>query len=115
MLEKVNIKSVVNAVGKLYVYDKVGRLNGHILSVVNVENRTLDFHIHEDSDELFYVIEGSFHLETDKGLIRVDEGEFIIVPKGVRHRPVVKSLAKFLMIELEGTLNKENSGDLYEE
>ena len=115
MLEKVNIKSVVNAVGKLYVYDKVGRLNGHILSVVNVENRTLDFHIHEDSDELFYVIEGSFHLETDEGLIKVDEGEFIIVPKGVRHRPVVKSLTKFLMIELEGTLNKENSGDLYEE
>jgi len=115
MLEKVNIKSVVNAVEKLYVYDKVGRLNGHILSVVNVENRTLDFHIHEDSDELFYVIEGSFHLETDEELIRVDEGEFIIVPKGVRHRPVVKSLTKFLMIELEGTLNKENSGDLYEE
>jgi len=52
MLEKVNIKSVVNAVEKLYVYDKVGRLNGHILSVVNVENRTLDFHIHKDSDEL---------------------------------------------------------------
>ena len=115
MLEKVNIKSVVNAVEKLYVYDKVGRLNGHILSVVNVENRTLDFHIHEDSDELFYVIEGSFHLETDEELIRVDEGEFIIVPKGVMHRPVVKSLTKFLMIELEGTLNKENSGDLYEE
>jgi len=115
MLEKVNIKSSVNAVEKLYVYDKVGRLNGHILSVVNVENRTLDFHIHEDSDELFYVIEGSFHLETDEELIRVDEGEFIIVPKGVRHRPVVKSLTKFLMIELEGTLNKENSGDLYEE
>jgi len=115
MLEKVNIKSVVNAVEKLYVYDKVGRLNGHILSVVNVENRTLDFHIHEDSDELFYVIEGSFHLETDEELIRVDEGEFIIVPKGVRHRPVVKSLTKFLMIELEGTLNKENSGDLYED
>ena len=115
MLEKVNIKSAVNAVEKLYVYDKVGRLNGHILSVVNVENRTLDFHIHEDSDELFYVIEGSFHLETDEGQIRVDEGEFIIVPKGVKHRPVVKLLAKFLMIELEGTLNKENSGDLYEE
>lgn len=115
MLEKVNLKSAANLVEILYVYDKVGRLNGHVLSVVNVENRTLDFHIHEDSDELFYVIEGSFHLETDDGLIQVDDGEFIIVPKGVRHRPVVKTLARFLMIELEGTLNKENSGDLYEE
>lgn len=114
MLEKVNLKMAVDAVEKLYVYDKVGRLNGHILSVVNVENRTLDFHIHEESDELFYVIEGSFHLETDDGLFKIDSGEFIIVPKGTRHRPVVKELAKFLMIELDGMLNKKNSGDSYE-
>lgn len=115
MLKKVNLKSAVDAVNKLYVYDKVGRLNGHVLSVVNVENRTLDFHVHEESDELFYVIEGGFHLEVDEGLIEINEGEFIIVPKGTRHRPVVKALSKFLMMELDGTLNKDNSGDLYEE
>jgi mannose-6-phosphate isomerase-like protein (cupin superfamily) len=114
MLEKVNLKSAVYSVDNLYVYEKIGRLNGHVLSVVNVEDRTLDFHVHEGSDELFYVIEGSFHLETDEGFIKVNEGEFIIVPKGIRHRPVVKSLTRFLMIELDGTLNKENSGNLYE-
>lgn len=115
MLEKVNLKSAVENVKELYAYDKIGKLNGHTLSVVNVENRTLEFHTHEESDELFYVITGSFQLETQEGLIRVEEGEMIIVPKGVLHRPVVTSLTKFLMIELEGTLNKENSGDLYEE
>lgn len=115
MLQKVNLKSAVDAVRNLYVYKTVGHLNGHVLSVVNVENRTLDFHVHEASDELFYVIEGGFHLETDEGLIPVNAGEFIIVPKGTRHRPVVKDLTKFLMIELEGTLNKENSGGLFEE
>lgn len=115
MLEKVNLKTAANAVAKLYVYEQIGQLNGHILSVVNVENRTLDFHVHEDSDELFYVIEGGFHLETEDGLTEINEGELIIVPKGVKHRPVVKALTRFLMIELQGTLNKENSGDLYED
>lgn len=115
MFEKVNLKSAVYGVEKLYVYDKIGRLNGHVLSVVNVENRTLDFHVHEGSDELFYVIEGGFQLETDEGLTPVNEGELIIVPKGVRHRPVVGALSRFLMIELEGTLNKDNSGDAYED
>lgn len=113
-MEKINLKTAVDAVDNLFVYEKIGALNGHILSVVNVENRTLDFHVHENSDELFYVIEGSFQLETDGDLIRVDTGEMVIVPKGMRHRPVVKELTKFLMIELDGTLNKENSGDLYE-
>ncbi len=114
-MEKVNLLEKVNAVDALYVYDKIGRLNGNVLSVVQVENRTLNFHVHEHSDELFYVIEGSFHIDTDNGLIPINQGEFIIVPKGTRHRPVVKSLTKFLMIEMDGTLNKENSGDLYED
>jgi mannose-6-phosphate isomerase-like protein (cupin superfamily) len=114
-MNKVNLLDAANALEKLYVYEKVGRLNGHTLSVVCVENRTLDFHVHEGSDELFYVIEGSFELETEEGLTRVDAGEFVVVPKGTLHRPVVKELTKFLMIELDGTLNKENSGDLYED
>ena len=111
----INLKQEAHALDKLYMYENVGRLNGHMLSVVNVENRTLDFHVHESSDELFYVIEGGFDLETEDGLTRVEAGEFVIVPKGVKHRPVVKALTRFLMIELEGTLNKENSGDLYED
>ena len=115
MLKKVNLKEEVNSVDGLYLYKKIGFLNGHALSAVQVENRTLDFHVHEQSDELFFVIEGTFQLETEDGLLRVNEGEFVIVPKGTRHRPVVDSLAKFMMVELEGTLNKENSGDLYEE
>ena len=105
----------VNNVEGLYLYKKIAHMNGHMLSVVQVENRTLDFHIHENSDEMFCVLEGSFQLETKEGLIPVRTGEFVIVPKNTLHRPVVTDLCKFLMVELEGTLNKENSGDLYED
>ena len=114
-MKSVNLLNEAKQLDELYVYKKIGLLNGNVLSVVNVENRTLDFHVHESSDELFYVIEGGFCLETDDGLKRVNAGEFIIVPKGVRHRPVVKELTRFLMIEMAGTLNKKNSGDLYED
>ncbi len=113
-MEKIHLSNTANALRDLYVYKKIGTLNGHALSVVNVENRTLDFHVHENSDELFYVIEGAFRLETEEGNFDVAEGELIIVPKGTRHRPVVTQLGRFLLMELEGTLNKENSGDLYE-
>jgi len=115
MLEKVNLKDEVNSVDGLYIYKKVGKMNGHIVSVVQVENRTLDFHVHESSDEMFMVLEGTFQIETEDGLMRVNEGEFVIVPRNTKHRPVVDTLAKFMMGELDGTLNKENSGDLYED
>lgn len=114
-METVNLIKEVNELEELYVYKKVGYLNAHMLSVVKVENRTLDFHVHEFSDELFYVLEGSFLLETEKKEYRVNAGEFIIVTKGTKHRPVVKELTKFLMVELQGTLTKENSGYLYED
>lgn len=113
-MKKINLANAAAAMQDLYVYKRVGLLNGHVLSVVNVENRTLDFHVHEGSDELFYVLEGTFQLETEIETTEVNAGELIIVPKGIRHRPVVTTLARFLMMELEGTLNKENSGDLYE-
>ncbi|MGX9756635.1 cupin domain-containing protein [Clostridioides difficile] len=115
MLTKSNIIKEVNNIEQLYVYKKIGIINNNILSVVQVANRSLDFHVHEKSDELFYVIEGEFELETQEGLTKVEEGEFIIVPQNTVHRPVVKELTKFLMLELDGTLNKENSGDLYED
>lgn len=115
MLKKISLSNEVNAVAGLYLYKKIARLNENVLSVVQVENRTLDFHTHEMSDELFYVIEGRFWLETEEGLTEVKEGEFVIVPKNTLHRPVVKDLTKFLMIEMDGTLNKSNSGALYED
>lgn len=114
-METINLKNVADSLKEFYVYQKIASLNGHILSIVNVQNRTLDFHVHENSDELFFVIEGRFDLETEEKLTEVNAGELIIVPKGVKHRPVVKELTRFLMIELEGTLNKENSGPLYSE
>jgi uncharacterized cupin superfamily protein len=60
MIEKVNLKEKVNSVPTLFSYVKIGQLNNHMLNVLQVENRTLDFHVHEQSDEMFYCIEGEF-------------------------------------------------------
>lgn len=114
-MKVINLKKEVNEIEDLYVYKKIAEMNGNILSVVKVENRTLDMHIHETSDEMFCVLEGSFQLETKEGLTEVKQGEFVIVPMNTWHRPVVTSLCKFLMVELRGTLNKQNSGNLYED
>ena len=114
MIEKVNLKTAVDSVSELYQYLEIGRLNSHVLNVLQVENRTLDFHVHTASDELFYVIEGEFEIELDDGVIPMKQGDMIIVPKGIRHRPICKSLVKCLLIDLDGALNKENTGGTWE-
>ena len=112
MLSKVNLLEAVNR-GAIYEYIEIGRINNQMLNVVQVENRTLDFHVHEQSDELFHVIEGSFCLELDDGQIEMNAGDILIVPKGTKHRPVCKALVKILLIDLSGALNNENSGGSY--
>jgi len=113
MIKKVNLKEAVDSTVELFQYLCVGNVNDHILNVLKAENRTLDFHIHENSDELFYVIEGEFKIELDNDLIKMEKGDLIIIPKGIRHRPICESLVKCLLIELDGTLNKENTGGMY--
>ncbi len=113
MIKKVNLKEKADSVGELFKYQCVGTLNNHMLNVLQAENRTLDFHVHEDSDEMFYCIEGEFDIEFEDELTHVCEGDFIIIPKGTLHRPVCKTLVKCLLIEAEGTLNKDNTGGTY--
>ena len=114
MIEKVSLKEKTDSVVELFRYLEVGRLNDNVLNVLQAEDRTLDFHIHEKSDEMFYCIEGKFDIEFGDGIVHLCEGDFIIVPKGTSHRPVCKGLVKCLLIEKDGTLTKENTGGTYE-
>jgi len=113
-MDKVNLLQAANRAA-LFSYGFVGQCNGQILRVLRAEDRTLEFHVHERSDELFYVLEGQFELEFGGGLVPLAAGDLIIVPKGTRHRPVVKSLVKCRLMELDGTLNAGNTGGSYEE
>lgn len=113
MIKKVNLKEQVNTLDNLFEYKRIGTLNNHMLNVLQAEDRTLEFHTHDNSDEMFYCIEGEFDIEFEDGMTHLCEGDFIIIPKGTKHRPVCKSLVKCLLIEVEGTLNKENTGGTY--
>lgn len=115
MVEKVNLKKSADAVTELFKYMKVGQLNDHMLNVLQAKDRTLDFHIHKDSEEMFYVIEGKMQIEFEDGFADLSEGDFIIIPRGTKHRPVCKFLVKCLLIEKNGTLTKENTGGSYSE
>lgn len=113
MIDKISLKDEVNSVNQLFQYKEICRLNNNIFNVLQAENRTLEFHSHNSSDELFYCIEGQFDIEFEDGKTHLCEGDLIVIPKGVLHRPVVTSLVKCLLIELDGTLDSSNTGGTY--
>ena len=110
MIQKYNLN---NCSAKLFEYLHIGNVNDHMLNIITAENRTLNFHVHEESDELFYVIDGKMQIEFEDKTVELTTGEMIVVPKGAIHRPVCTSLVKCLLLEKKGTLTSENTGGKY--
>jgi mannose-6-phosphate isomerase-like protein (cupin superfamily) len=103
----------INLIAKLAQFNDhwnpkvVGELNGHQVKLVKLLGPFV-WHHHDDEDELFLVIKGRFRMEFLEQHVWVEEGEFLIVPRGVEHRPVADEEAQVLLFEPATTLNTGN-------
>jgi mannose-6-phosphate isomerase-like protein (cupin superfamily) len=84
-----------------------GELNGQQVKLVKL-NGEFVWHHHEAEDELFYVAKGSFDMHFRDKIITVNEGEFLIVPHGVEHKPVANEEVHIMLFEPATTVNTGN-------
>lgn len=82
----------------------IGEVNELEVKLAKLEGPFV-WHRHPESDELFLVLEGSFLMEFRDRSVRLDEGQMIVVPRGVEHRPVAESGCSVLLVEAKGTMN----------
>jgi|SRR5574344_549278 mannose-6-phosphate isomerase-like protein (cupin superfamily) len=100
-LEKIDIPEIVRECKDKWFNQSLCEVNSSVFRVGIFEGE-YHLHKHENDDELFFVIEGSIVLETDKGSFELGQYEGVCVPKGVMHRPIAKNRAVVLMIENKG-------------
>ena len=106
-MEKVNISQKFSLFDKHWDPKIIGELNGQYIKAVKFIG-PFDWHHHDDEDELFLAVKGSFCMEFQDRTEEIEEGEFIIVPRGVEHRPVADKEAHVLLFEPASTLNTGN-------
>lgn len=107
-MEKVNLPDAYDSFDEQWSPRLAGELNGQAVKLAKVEGEFI-WHAHEDADELFLVHAGRLTLELrDEPDIVLEEGEFVVVPAGVEHRPVAESEAEILLFEPSGTTNTGN-------
>ncbi|MBM3906460.1 MAG: cupin domain-containing protein [Gemmatimonadetes bacterium] len=87
----------------------VGELNGQHVKLVKFRGEFV-WHHHDDEDELFLVLAGEFEMQFHHGSVFLGPGEFLVVPRGVDHRPVASEEVSVLLFEPAGTLNTGNAG-----
>ncbi len=85
----------------------VGELNGQYVKLVKFTGPFV-WHHHDTEDELFLTVKGKFTMKLKDGDVDVEEGELIIIPRGVEHCPVADEEAHVLLFEPKSTLNTGN-------
>lgn len=106
-MDKINLLEKFSKFSEHWSPKIVGELNGQQVKLVKFQGEFV-FHQHENEDELFMVIKGNFKMEFRNKTVELNEGEILIVPRGVEHKPVADEEVWVLLFEPASTLNTGN-------
>ena len=110
-MNKVNLLEKLSLFSDHWSPKVVGELNGQHVKLVKFQGEFV-WHKHDGEDELFLVVNGRFRMDFRDHQVWVEQGEFLIVPRGVEHRPVAEEEVHVLLFEPAATLN---TGDVRDE
>ena len=108
MIKTINVLSKFDQFDEQWSPRRIAKLNGQQVILAKVEGEFV-WHNHKDEDELFYVVKGTLHLEFREKVEVLNEGDMIVVPKGVEHKPVAKEECWLLLFE---PLETKHTGDV---
>lgn len=111
MLEKVNLSDKFRLFEEHWSPKIAGEVNDSYVKLVKLQGDFV-WHKHDEEDEMFLVVKGSIVIKLRDGDVRLDEGEFVIIPRGVEHMPVAEEEAHVLLFEPRTVLN---TGDVRNE
>ena len=110
-MNKINLNEKLSLFDDYWNPRIVGELNGQLIKLVKFKG-PFTWHHHENEDELFMTMKGRFRMEFREGVeersVWIEEGELIIVPRGIEHRPVADTEAEVMLFEPASTLNTGN-------
>jgi mannose-6-phosphate isomerase-like protein (cupin superfamily) len=111
-MQKINIAEKFAKISECYKPHIAAELNGQMVKLVKFDSPFV-WHHHEQEDEMFFAVKGEFRMEyrdanSGEHHERIKEGEFIVVPRGVEHRPVAEEECWVMLFEPASTLNTGN-------
>jgi mannose-6-phosphate isomerase-like protein (cupin superfamily) len=106
-VEKVNLKEKFEAFSEHWSPKVVGALNGQQVKLAKLQGEFV-WHHHEEEDELFYVVQGTLMMAFRDETVTIREGEMLIVPRGIEHKPIAEEEVQVMLFEPASTLNTGN-------
>lgn len=107
-MEPINLENKLDQINDLWNPRIIAELNGQHVKIVKVKGEFL-WHDHKDEDELFYILKGEMVMEFRDKKVTLKEGEMLVVPKGIEHKPIADEEAWVLLFEPK---NIKHTGDV---
>lgn len=101
-MQVVNIKDKFSQFSDHWNPRIIGQLNGQDVKIAKVKGEFI-WHNHSNEDELFYIIKGSLKIDFEDGMRTINEGEMIIIPRGVEHKPIAEEEVWIMLFEPQST------------
>jgi len=105
----VNLEEKARLIKERHKYRLIAELNDYQFKLVKTR-REFIWHSHEETDEMFFIVEGQIKLATREKVFELKKAELIVVPKGVEHKPICDTERIVMLVEPSGTLNTGNAG-----
>lgn len=109
-MKKINLEDKLSKFSEHWSPKVIAEMNDYQFKLVKIEGEFV-WHEHPDTDEVFIVIEGTMQIEFEDRTIELSEGEMLVVPKGVRHKPYAEAECKVMLVEPRGVVNTGDTGD----
>lgn len=107
-MEKINLKEKLSKFSDHWSPKVIAEMNDYQFKLVKIQGEFV-WHNHDETDETFIVIEGEMKIEFENETLELNEGDMIVVPKGIEHKPWAENECKVMIIEPRGVLNTGNS------
>lgn len=103
----INLQEKLQLINDQWKPRVIAEMNDYQFKLAKLEGEFI-WHKHEDTDEVFYLVDGALTIELRDGDVTLQTGDMYVVPKGIEHRPVAESECQVLLIEPKGTINTGN-------
>jgi len=97
-MQVINVKDKFNLFTEHWNPKIIGELNGQAVKIAKVKGEFI-WHDHKEEDELFYILKGTLKIEFRDGIKVLNEGDMLIIPKGVEHKPIAEEEVWLMLFE----------------
>lgn len=117
-MKVVNVKEKFDLFSDHWSPKIIGQLNGQDVKLAKIQGEFV-WHNHKDEDEMFYIIKGSLKIDFEDGMRTLNEGDMLIIPKGVEHKPIAEEEVWLMLFEPQaikhtGTVKHELTKETFE-